>query len=168
VSGVGARLTVAAPHAGGGERAGVVAVVRAASGLPQRDLAEVAGWSAAVLSYYERGRRDAVFDVRVVLQFADGVGMPRAALLALVLADPEAPGDGDWPTVKNAAVTAPRGVSESRLRYWRACTDALHERERQAGGTALLRAALLLRSPPAKDAHGHFSRLSPATADRAR
>lgn len=48
----------------------VVAVIRAACGLSQRDLAEVVGWSPAVLSYYERGRRDAVFDVRVVLQFA--------------------------------------------------------------------------------------------------
>jgi transcriptional regulator with XRE-family HTH domain len=125
---------------------GMVAVVRAACGLSQRDLAEVAGWSPAVLSYYERGRRDAVFDVRVVLQFADRVGMPRAALLALVLADPDAAGGGDLPTLQGTAVAARSGASESRLRYWRACTDALHERERQAGGTALLRAALLLRA----------------------
>jgi hypothetical protein len=31
-----------------------------------------------------------MFDIRTVLQFADAVGMPRAALLPLVCADPDA------------------------------------------------------------------------------
>ena len=34
--------------------------------------------------------RDGMFDIRTVLQFADMVGMPRAALLPLVFADPDA------------------------------------------------------------------------------
>ena len=59
----------------------VPAIVRAACGLSQRDLAGIVGWSPAALSYYERGQRDAVFDIRAVLQFADALGMPRAALL---------------------------------------------------------------------------------------
>ena len=68
----------------------VPAIVRAACGLSQRDLAAIVGWSPAALSYYERGVRDGMFDIRTVLQFADAVGMPRAALLPLVFADPDA------------------------------------------------------------------------------
>lgn len=70
--------------------AAVPAIVRAACGLSQRDLAAIVGWSPAALSYYERGVRDGMFDIRTVLQFADAVGMPRAALLPLVFADPDA------------------------------------------------------------------------------
>jgi transcriptional regulator with XRE-family HTH domain len=117
----------------------VVAVVRAACGLSQRDMAEVAGWSPAVLSYYERGRRNAVFDIRVVLQFADAVGMPRSALLALLVGDPDAPG-----SLPDHAGSTQREVTGARLRYWRACIDVLHERERKAGGMSLLGPALLL------------------------
>ena len=69
---------------------GVPAIVRAACGLSQRDLAAIVGWSGAALSYYERGQRDGMFDIRTALQFADAVGMPRAALLPLVFADPGA------------------------------------------------------------------------------
>ena len=68
----------------------IPAIVRAACGLSQRDLAAMVGWSGSVLSYYERGQRDGMFDIRTVLQFADAVGMPRAALLPLVFADPDA------------------------------------------------------------------------------
>src|ERR1700691_1289490 len=64
--------------------AAVPAIVRAACGRSQRDLAAVAGWNPAPLSYYERGQRDGMFDIRTVLQFAHAVGMPRRALLPLV------------------------------------------------------------------------------------
>jgi hypothetical protein len=120
----------------------VVAVIRAACGLSQRDMAEVAGWSRAALSYYERGRREAVFDVRALLQFADAVGMPRLALVALVLADPGAGGGGGGADLVPFPDIGVPG--ESRLHYWQACSGALHQRIRQAGGTALLRPAMLL------------------------
>ena len=68
----------------------VPAIVRAACGLSQRDLAAIVGWSPAALSYGERGVRDGMFDIRTALQFTDAVGMPRAALLPLVCADPDA------------------------------------------------------------------------------
>jgi transcriptional regulator with XRE-family HTH domain len=120
----------------------VVAVVRAACGLSQRDMAEVAGWSRAALSYYERGRREAVFDVRALLQFADAMGMPRPALLPLVLADPDA-GDAGWGA--DLGPMPSTGLpGESRRHYWQACADTLHERIRQASGTAMLRPAMLL------------------------
>ena len=68
----------------------VPAIVRAACGVSQRDLATMVGWSQAALSYYERGIRDGMYDIRTALQFADAVGMPRAALLPLVFADADA------------------------------------------------------------------------------
>lgn len=123
----------------------VVAIVRAACGLSQQDMAGIAGWSRSALSCYERGIRDGAYDVRALLQFADAVGMPRAALLALVLADPDAASDGGGDIARRPI---PSGgslrPSEFQLRYWRACTDTLHERDRQVGGTRLLRPAMLL------------------------
>ena len=52
----------------------VPGIVRAACGASQKDLATMVGWSEAVLSYYARGIRDGMYDVRTVLQFADAVG----------------------------------------------------------------------------------------------
>src|SRR3984957_19858153 len=73
----------------------VPAIVRAACGVSQRDIAAMAGWSQAALSYYERGVRDGMYDIRTALQFADAMGMPRAALLPLVFADADlTAGDG--------------------------------------------------------------------------
>ncbi len=143
--------------------AAVPAIVRAACGLSQRDLAAIVGWSPAALSYYERGVRDGMFDIRTVLQFADAVGMPRAALLPLVFADPDANlaagtenGTGmelsrrDFGGLAAAAGVAaavpagsvPQGVNSSHVRYWQACSDVLYARDRAVGGTALLSPAL--------------------------
>jgi DNA-binding XRE family transcriptional regulator len=135
----------------------VPAIVRAACGLSQRDLAVVVGWSPAALSYYERGVRDGLFDIRMALQFADAVGMPRAALLPLVFADPDAglaagartgtdpgrlegggPAAGGWAAGVLAPAGVSRTVSTSHVRYWRACTEVAYARGRAAGGTALL------------------------------
>jgi DNA-binding XRE family transcriptional regulator len=140
----------------------VPAIVRAACGLSQRDLAAIVGWSPAALSYYERGVRDGMFDIRTALQFADAVGMPRAALLPLVCADPDAGlaagtedemgkdlSRRDFGGLAVAAgvaavvpvVSVPRGVTSSHIRYWQACTDVLYARDRTVGGTVLLSAA---------------------------
>jgi len=143
--------------------AAVPAIVRAACGLSQRDLAAIVGWSPAVLSYYERGVRDGMFDIRTVLQFANAVGMPRAALLPLVSADLDAglaasignrtgleltrSGHGGLAAVAGAAavvpsVSVPREVNSSHARYWQACTNMLYARSRAVGGTVLLSSAL--------------------------
>ena len=117
--------------------AAVPAIVRAACGLSQRDLAAMVGWSPATLSYYERGQRDGMFDIRTALHFADAVGMPRMALLPLVFADAAAGLPAAAPPV-----SVPRSVNGSHVRYWQACTDVLYERDRAIGGTALLSSAL--------------------------
>jgi transcriptional regulator with XRE-family HTH domain len=117
----------------------VPAIVRAACGVSQRDIAAMAGWNQATLSYYERGVWDGMYDIRTALHFADAVGMPRAALLPLVLADAGAgltAGAGDWAGIEVLsgrdfgglgaaaslsavlpAMTAPRRVTSSHIRY---------------------------------------------------
>ncbi len=131
----------------------VPGIVRAACGVSQKDLAAMVGWSEAVLSYYARGIRDGMYDVRTVLQFADAVGMPRAALLPLVFADAEAgltAGAGDGTGTQPgrhgagglAAVSVPRRASGSHVRYWQACADVLYARDRSVGGAVLLPLAM--------------------------
>jgi hypothetical protein len=138
-------------------------IVRAACGVSQKDLAVMVGWSEAVLSYYARGIRDGMYDVRTVLQFADAVGMPRAALLPLVFADADAGlatggGDGtsagpgrrgfgglaaaDGLPAALPAVSAPRRASGSHVRYWQACAEVLYGRDQLVGGTVLLPLAM--------------------------
>ena len=140
----------------------VPAIVRAACGVSQRDIAAMAGWSQPTLSYYERGVRDGMYDIRTALQFADAVGMPRAALLPLVFADADAglaAGDGTGMELLSRrgfgglaaaaslstalpAMTAPRRVTSSHIRYWQACADTLYTRDRSVGGTVLLPLAI--------------------------
>lgn len=131
----------------------VPGIVRAACGVSQKDLATMVGWSEAVLSYYARGIRDGMYDVRTVLQFADAVGMPRAALLPLVFADADAgltagAGDGTGAGLSRRgfggvpAVSAPRRASGSHVRYWQACADVLYARDQSVGGTVLLPLAM--------------------------
>jgi transcriptional regulator with XRE-family HTH domain len=142
----------------------VPAIVRAACGVSQRDIAAMAGWSQPTLSYYERGVRDGMYDIRTTLQFADAVGMPRAALLPLVFADADAglAADAeDEMTMEQLsrrgfsglavaaslstalpALTAPRRVTSSHIRYWHACADTLYIRDRAVGGTVLLSLAI--------------------------
>ena len=140
----------------------VPAIVRAACGVSQRDLAAMVGWSQAVLSYYERGIRDGMYDIRTVLQFADAVGMPRAALLPLVFADADVGLTAARGTAQDAeragfgglaaaaglpvalpAVSAPRRADRAaHIRYWQACADVLYARDRSVGGTVLLPLAM--------------------------
>jgi transcriptional regulator with XRE-family HTH domain len=135
----------------------VPGIVRAACGVSQKDLATMTGWSEAVLSYYARGIRDGMYDVRTVLQFADAVGMPRAALLPLVFADADVSltsGQRNGTGAEQSrlgghaaepglpAVSAPRRASSAHIRYWQACADVLYARDRSVGGTVLLPLAM--------------------------
>ena len=141
--------------------AAVPAIVRAACGLSQRDLAAITGWNPATLSYYERGQRDGMFDVRTVLHFADAVGMPRTALLPLVFADADArlgsveakgkglsrpgldgPASASGPPTALTVVDAPGRASGSHARYWQACANVLYARDQSVSGDVLLPLAM--------------------------
>ncbi len=64
-----------------------VTIFRMASGLSQRQLAEMTNMSQSMIGYIETRKRDTLYDIRNLLTFADNVKMPRTALLPLVLSD---------------------------------------------------------------------------------
>ncbi len=72
-------------------------LVRSASRLSLERLGALVadGWSAALMSMIEHGRRDTLYDIRKLLVFVDAIGMPRTALAPLILGDPDATLDGE-------------------------------------------------------------------------
>lgn len=142
----------------------VPAIIRAATGLSLSDLAAIAGVSRSTLGLYECGHRDGIFDIRVFLQFADAVDMPREALLPLLLGgggiDAALGSDADLDEADmdrrdfgnlaaGAAVAAllprfavPSSVGMSHVRYLRRCEETLWSQDQTVGGAALLRLSL--------------------------
>jgi hypothetical protein len=71
----------------------VLVIYRSAAGINRRELGERAGVSESVIWYWEAGRRQGIYDIRQLLQFADSVQAPRPALLPVILGQPCALGD---------------------------------------------------------------------------
>ena len=71
----------------------VLVIYRAAAGLSRRELGERTGLSESVIWYWEAGRRQGIYDIRQLLQFADSLRMPRPALLPVILGEPDALSD---------------------------------------------------------------------------
>ena len=69
----------------------VLVIYRSAAGLSRRELAERTGSTQSAIWYWEAGGRQGIYDIRQLLQFADAVGMPRQALLPVVLGPGEVP-----------------------------------------------------------------------------
>lgn len=65
----------------------VMAIIRAAAGLSRLQLAHMLGCSQATIWRIEAGERQSLYDIRELLRFADAVGMPRQALLPLILGE---------------------------------------------------------------------------------
>jgi transcriptional regulator with XRE-family HTH domain len=142
----------------------VPAIIRAATGLSQVDLATITGWSRSTLGLYEHGQRDGIFDIRVFFRFADAMDMPREVLLPLLLGgastvlmpdtdlgevgmDLDRRGFGSL--AAGSAVTAlfpgftvPSSVSMPHVRFLQRCEDALWSRDQAVGGAVLLRSGL--------------------------
>ena len=68
----------------------VLVIYRSAAGLSRRELGERAGLSQSTIWYWEAGERQGIYDIRQLLQFADAVRMPRAALLPVIMGQPGA------------------------------------------------------------------------------
>jgi len=71
----------------------VLVIYRPAAGLSRRELGERTGLSESVIWYWEAGRRQGIYDIRQLLQFADSLRMPRPALLPVILGQPDALSD---------------------------------------------------------------------------
>ncbi len=71
----------------------VLVIYRSAAGVTRRELGERAGLSESVIWYWEAGRRQGIYDIRQLLQFADALKAPRVALLPVILGQPRALSD---------------------------------------------------------------------------
>jgi hypothetical protein len=143
----------------------VVAIFRAASGLSQMELGNlVEGWSQSLVSLTERGQRDTLYDIRKLLAFADTVDMPRAALLPLILGQPDAILESDHTVAlqgvgtvdmdrreftilaaglaASAVLAAPARADRAHVRYLQSALTRLRTQDRTVGGGALLSKAL--------------------------
>ena len=68
----------------------VLVIYRSAARLSRRGLAERTGLSESTIWRFEAGKRQGIYDIRQLLQFADSVAMPRPALLPVILGEPRA------------------------------------------------------------------------------
>jgi transcriptional regulator with XRE-family HTH domain len=125
---------------------GAVAIIRAAAGMTQLQFADMLGWSQATVWRIEASERKSLYDIRELLRFADAIGMPRGALIPLLLSSPEGqPAGAGWPyPAAPATGEQARGSSHSqssqlaKVSYLRACALRLQEQD-QAGGGARIR-----------------------------
>ncbi|MGW4327556.1 helix-turn-helix domain-containing protein [Nocardia sp. NPDC004573] len=67
-----------------------LALVRKQMGLSQADFAELLHWDRTHAGRVERGEVGTIFDVRELIRAADALGIPRTALLPLLLEDADA------------------------------------------------------------------------------
>ncbi|GLY78872.1 helix-turn-helix domain-containing protein [Actinoallomurus iriomotensis] len=148
-----------------GDLGAFLTLLRTGADLSQLDLAAlVEGWSQSTVSLVERGKRDTLYDVRELLRVADALGVPREALLPLLLGERDTPLDGKEDVepagevdmdrrsfTRMTAVAAlgtalsptriPNRVGPAHVRYMRCCLDELRRQDRDLGGGAIVRQA---------------------------
>ncbi len=123
-----------------------VAIIRAAAGMTQLQFADLLGWSQATVWRIEASERKSLYDIRELLRFADAIGMPRGALIPLLLSSPEdQPAGAGWPYPAAPAVgeeargsSHPESSQLAKVSYLRACALRLQGQD-QAGGGARIR-----------------------------
>ncbi|GII34618.1 helix-turn-helix domain-containing protein [Planotetraspora mira] len=121
----------------------VLAILRGASGLSQLDFGSLVGWSQSVVTKIERRQRWTFHDVREILRVCDELGMPRAALLPLILGHESA-------TLE----------SDDEVGFWGVDAVDLDRREFGAMASGLAMAALL--PPPERADRAHVRYLQSA------
>ncbi|MEV6322970.1 helix-turn-helix transcriptional regulator [Nocardia sp. NPDC051787] len=140
-----------------GKPGAALALVRKQMGLSQADFAELLHWDRTHAGRVERGEVGTIFDVRELIRAADALGIPRSALLPLLLGDPDAgtiEGGGaegvddvdrrQFVQTATLAVTAgaaadvpwsgPMRVGTGHIAYIRAVTQRLWEHDNVYGG----------------------------------
>jgi hypothetical protein len=139
--------------------------MRAGADLSQLDLAAlVEGWSQSTVSLVERGKRDTLYDIRELLRVTDALGVPREALVPLLMGEHDAALDGkgdvepegevdvdrrSFTRMTAAAVVGtalpptriPSRVGPAHVRYIRGCLNQLRRQDRDLGGGAIVRQA---------------------------
>ncbi|MGY1896629.1 helix-turn-helix domain-containing protein [Nocardia gipuzkoensis] len=142
-----------------------LALVRKQMGLSQADFAELLHWDRTHAGRVERGEVGTIFDVRELIRAADALGIPRTALLPLLLGDVDAgtiEGGGaegvddvdrrQFVQTATLAVTAgaagevpwsyPVRVGTGHIAYLQKVTQQLWEHDNRFGGGAIIDFAL--------------------------
>jgi len=142
----------------------VLTIIRKASGLSQLDFATLLGWSQSAVARAETGQRDSLYDLRRLFELIDAVGMPREALIPLLLGRPgeeknerEETDDmsmnrrrfgGGLVGLAAAAglnqMQVPLKVDSAHVRYLHSAADKLYTEDQNVGGGALARDGLRL------------------------
>jgi transcriptional regulator with XRE-family HTH domain len=125
----------------------VMTIIRAASGLSQLQLAEILDCSQTTIWRIEAGERKSLHDIRELLRFADKLGMPRQALVPLLLSSPDAPrgirpelpAPDAWPPGGTAPPASPLPAGAA---YLRACALRLLDLDHATGGAGMRDQAL--------------------------
>src|SRR5262249_17095130 len=140
-------------------------IVRSATGLNQLEFATVLGWEQSEVSRTESGRRPTLYDIRRLLEVADALDMPRAALIPVITG-----GHHDNPTGQHEEVSdmsmnrrelggallglaaatgvsylqVPEKVDLAHVRYFSTAVDRLYAEDQRTGGGALAHDGLRL------------------------
>jgi transcriptional regulator with XRE-family HTH domain len=138
-------------------------VMRVAAGLSQLELATVLGWSQSTVARVEAGQRDSLYDLRRLFEVVDALGMPREALMPLLLGSVEGQVEREEEDemsmnrrrfgggLASLAVMAslsqmrvPRRVDSAHIRYFHASVEKLYTKDQSVGGGALIHDGLRL------------------------
>ena len=116
-----------------------LAIFRTAAGLSQLQLAQILGCSQTTVFRLEAGERKSLYDVRELLRFADTIGMPRIALLPLLLGRNNRAAQQDLldpdPAIDADADLVPLARAEiASSQYLMACVARLSVQGQAAGG----------------------------------
>jgi len=135
----------------------VMAIIRVAAGLTQLQLAQIVGCSQTTIWRLEAGERQSLYDIRELLRFADAVGMPRRALLPLILGRSDTGGAAltaavtgaghpylEMPGEHGAGAAVAVQATVTSARYLRACADRLYAHDQSGGGASVRGQALEL------------------------
>jgi transcriptional regulator with XRE-family HTH domain len=142
----------------------VLTIIRKASGLSQLDFATLLGWSQSAVARAEAGQRDSLYDLRRLFELIDAVGMPREALIPLLLGrsgeeqnEREETDDmsmnrrqfsGGLVGLAAAAgfgqMQVPTKVDSAHVRYLHSAAEKLYTEDQSVGGGALARDGLRL------------------------
>jgi len=137
-------------------------IIRMASGLSQLEFATLLGWNQSTVARAEAGQRGSLYDLRTLFEVVDAVGMPREALIPLLLGRSgaeqiereEADGmsmnrrrfGGGLVGLAAAAglsqMQVPAKVDSAHVRYLHSSVEKLYTEDQSVGGGALARDGL--------------------------
>ncbi|MGH3854158.1 MAG: helix-turn-helix domain-containing protein [Pseudonocardiaceae bacterium] len=139
-------------------------IIRTAPGLSQLEFGTLLGWSQSAVARAESGQRGSLYDIRRLFEVVDAVGMPREALIPLLLGSSigeRAEGEetdnmsinrrrfggglvGFAASAGLSQMQVPAKVDSAHVRYLHSSVEKLWTTDQNVGGGALARDGLYL------------------------